>query len=111
MKALSAFLILFAVANILHSQQVQLDFTPAYDNFQPFINSYSPSDGLKQFYVKDAKWVRNNSIPAFTDADKFESLSLQYIKGDDVTVPQLFVYSQKKQVTFHFTFFLIKNGN
>jgi len=88
----------------IHSQQTQLDFIPASENFYPHINSYSSSEGLKQYYLEDSKWVRNESIPSFEDKEKFIDIGMQYISGDKVNSPQLFVYSR---FTGDFSFYFL----
>ncbi len=74
--------------------QQQLDFIPASNNFFPFINSYSPKDGLKQFYLEEGSWVRNEAIPNFDADTGLSNMALQYVPDPQSGIPQLFVYSK-----------------
>lgn len=89
-----------------HEEHAQLEFTPATSNFLPFINSYSPEDGLKQYYLKDASWVRNEAIPNFEGDQAIRNMGVQYFT--EVGTPQLFVYS-KSSGDFKF-YFLTTDG-
>ena len=75
-----------------HGQHTHVEFTPATNNFLPFINSYSPEDGLKQYYLKDAAWVRNEAIPNFQGDSAIRNMGVQYFSQGGT--PQLFVYSK-----------------
>ena len=91
-----------------HRQQAKLEFTPASSNYFPFINSYTPKEGMKQFYLKDGTWVRNESIPNFDGDTGLKDMSLQYIPDPQGGIPQLFVYS-KTTGDFRF-YFLSSDG-
>ena len=89
------------------AQEKVLEFIPAFENYFPFINSYSDSDGFSQYYLQDSKWVHNKFIPNFTNADNLKDVSIQYFTESDGTAPQIFVYSQG---TGDFKFYFLANS-
>ena len=91
-----------------HRQQARLEFTPASSNYFPFINSYAPKEGMKQFYLKEGTWVRNETIPNFDIDTGLTDMSLQYIPDPQGGIPQLFAYS-KATGDFRF-YFLSSDG-
>lgn len=103
---LACIFLLYMVGNL--NSQTQIEFNPASETSYPFINSYSSSEGFKQYYLEDSKWVRNASIPDFKDSGKFKDLALQYIAGDTIIPPQLFAYSKN---TGDFSFYYLSEGN
>ena len=88
------------------SQETQLEFISASNNYYPYINSYSSEGGLKQFYLEDSKWVLNEAIPNFKNENNLKEISLQYITDGEENIPQLFVYSK---TTGHFIFYFLTN--
>ena len=104
MRMIFACIVLFSMVGSIHAQQMTMEFTPAYDKYFPYINVYTPSEGLAQFYLEDGRWVRNTSIPKFEDMDQFEDIGMQYITADQVNSPQLFVYSKS---TGDFSFYFL----
>ena len=106
MRIIFACIALLFIAGNVYSQKTQVEFFSAKGNLYPYLNSYSPTDGFRQFYFEDSQWVRNQSIPDFKDKNKFENLALQYIESDSINPPQLFAYSKKSG---NFSFYFLTN--
>lgn len=108
MKFVIMCIAMLCILSSTYSQKTEIEFVPAIGEFYPYVNSFSETEGLKQYYYQNSTWVRNNSIPAFKDKKKFKNIGLQYIGADEINSPQLFVYS-KSSGDFSF-YFLAKEG-
>ncbi len=107
MRILFALFFLLYMVEGIQSQHVQVEFLPATDIHLAHVNYYSEAEGIEQYYLEDAKWVKNSYIPSFEETDKFKNINLQYIAGNDVNPPQLFVYSQ---TTGDFSFYFLHDN-
>lgn len=91
-----------------HSQQNKnYQLIPGKDGVLPALNVYDENTGeLVQYFVEDAKWVKNTNVPSISTSFKKGTQKIQYFAGNNKVAPGLFVYSS---TTAQFEFYYLND--
>lgn len=97
MKNISIFFLsvafFFSCGSEVKTQKL-MEFFPATSFNQAGVNVFSPKTAeLKQYYVKDGKWVHNKNVPSLKPTIKGGDYRMQYLPSPTGGSPNLFLYS------------------